>query len=56
MGSPKQLTRQQVERLKRVSSGVPASTELVKVKGNAPLVREVEIRENDVVLLNLVRQ
>ncbi|WP_320052717.1 glycoside hydrolase [uncultured Acetobacteroides sp.] len=56
MGRPQQLTKQQVEKLKRESSGLPVSTELVKVKGNAPFLHEVAIRENDVVLLNMVKQ
>ncbi|WP_421879080.1 GH39 family glycosyl hydrolase [Marinoscillum sp.] len=53
MGSPAQLTRQQVEILKRASTGRAIKSEPVKVNKNGKFQREIEMRENDVFLLTL---
>jgi len=56
MGKPKQLNRQQVEELKKHNNGSPIVTETIVVKENTTFSKELDIRENDVLLLNLVKQ
>jgi len=55
MGKPTQLTKSQVEEIKKINNGSPVSTEIVKVKANEPFTKELNLRENDVFLLNLVK-
>lgn len=56
MGRPNQLTKQQVEQIKKQNDGSPTSTETINVKANEPFVKELELRENDVFFLNLIKQ
>jgi len=53
MGSPSQLSRQQVQELKKQRSGAPVSTETITVKKNGKFKKELQLRENDVYLLKL---
>ncbi len=53
MGSPNQLTKQQVEQIKTINNGAPISKSIVEVKNDKLFVKELEIRENDVFLLAL---
>jgi xylan 1,4-beta-xylosidase len=55
LGRPNQLTKQQVEQIKKLNSGSPISGEIVKVKADGVFSRELPIRENDVFLLNLIK-
>jgi len=55
MGKPKQLNRQQVEELKNHNNGSPIVAETIEVKNGTPFLKELDIRENDVFLLNLVK-
>jgi xylan 1,4-beta-xylosidase len=55
MGKPAQLTRQQVDQIKQQNDGSPVSREIITVKEGTPLLKELEIRENDVFFLNLIR-
>jgi len=55
LGRPKQLTKQQVEQIKKINSGSPVSGEIVKVKADGVFVKELTIRENDVYFLNLIK-
>lgn len=55
MGRPAQLTRQQVEQIKKQNDGSPVFREVITVKGGTPFLKELELRENDVYFLNLVR-
>jgi len=56
MGRPKQLNKQQVEELKQHNNGAPVSTERIEVKTNTTFTKELDIRENDVYFLNLIKQ
>jgi len=56
MGKPKQLNKQQVTDLKSNNNGSPVITETIVVKENAAFTKELDIRENDVFLLNLVKR
>lgn len=53
MGSPKQLTRQQVATLKAQATGKPARQERVTVGSDGRLQTALPLRENDVYLLQL---
>jgi xylan 1,4-beta-xylosidase len=53
MGSPKQLTAKQVETIKKMNNGAPVSTEIIEIKANTPISKELDLRENDVYLVNL---
>lgn len=55
LGRPEQLTRQQVEQIKKQNDGSPFLKELITVKTGIPFTKEMEIRENDVFFLNLVK-
>ena len=55
MGKPAQLTRQQVEQIKKQNDGSPISKEIITVKDGIPFSKELEIRENDVFFLHLIR-
>jgi xylan 1,4-beta-xylosidase len=55
MGRPKQLNRQQVEKLKKQNDGSPVATQQIEIKPNSVFSREFDIRENDVVLINLIK-
>jgi xylan 1,4-beta-xylosidase len=55
MGKPAQLTRQQVKQIKKINDGSPVSKEIVKVKAGVAFTKEMDLRENDVYLLNLVK-
>jgi xylan 1,4-beta-xylosidase len=52
MGKPGQLTRQQVEEIKKINDGSPVSTEIVKVQAG-DFSKELNLRENDVYLVLL---
>jgi len=56
MGKPKQLNKQQVGELKRHNAGSPVATETIEVKPNIAFSKELDIRENDVFLLNMIKR
>jgi xylan 1,4-beta-xylosidase len=53
LGKPKQLTRQQVEQIKKQNDGSPFLKELITVKTGIPFQRELDIRENDVYFISV---
>ncbi|MFT3781294.1 MAG: hypothetical protein QM790_04700 [Nibricoccus sp.] len=53
LGSPGQLTRAQVEKLRQASSGVPALDTKVEVGADGSFSRRFDMRENDVWLVEL---
>lgn len=53
MGSPAQLTRQQVAELKAQATGAPSELRTVRVGGDGKFSVALPLRENDVVLLKL---
>jgi len=55
LGRPNQLTKLQVEQIKKINSGTPVFAEIVKVKADGVFTKELNIRENDVYFLNLVK-
>jgi xylan 1,4-beta-xylosidase len=55
LGRPKQLKKQQVEKLTQ-QNGAPVATRQIEIKPNARYSAEVDIRENDVILVNLIKR
>jgi xylan 1,4-beta-xylosidase len=55
LGRPSQLTKQQVEQIKKQNDGSPVEKQIIKIKSGSPLVKELDIRENDVYFLNLIK-
>lgn len=55
MGKPQQLTKAQVEQIKKQNDGSPISKEIINVKDGSSFTKEMDIRENDVLFLNMVR-
>jgi xylan 1,4-beta-xylosidase len=55
MGKPSQLNRIQVEQLKKENNGSPVSVETITIMQGVSFFRSIELRENDVVFLNLIR-
>jgi xylan 1,4-beta-xylosidase len=56
MNRPKQLTKQQVEQIRKLNDCTPVTAETVKVKAVGTFSKELDIRENDVLLLNMIKQ
>lgn len=55
MGKPSQLNREQVDQIKKQNNGSPVSREIITVKEGVPFAKELDMRENDVFFLNLVK-
>jgi xylan 1,4-beta-xylosidase len=56
MGAPPQLTREQEQKLRDVSTGRPDSLREVKVGADGRFEEILPLRENDVLLLALTRK
>ncbi len=56
MGRPNQLTKAQVEQIKKQNDGSPFIVEKIQIKKNQSLVKELELCENDVYFLKLIKQ
>jgi len=56
MGKPAQLNRQQVEELKKHNNGSPVQVETIEIKAGETFTKELDLRENDVFLLNLIKR
>ena len=50
IGKPTQLSRRQVEQIKKQNDGSPISKEIVTIKDGITFTKELDIRENHVVL------
>ncbi|HLZ87314.1 MAG TPA: hypothetical protein VKQ52_08740, partial [Puia sp.] len=55
MGRPSQLDRQEVDQLKKQNDGSPVSREIITIQNGMPFLKELEMRENDVYFLNLIK-
>ncbi|MDD4991270.1 MAG: glycoside hydrolase [Paludibacter sp.] len=56
MNKPNQLTKQQVEQIKKQNDGSPFATEVVKISASGTFSKALAIRENDVYFLKLIKQ
>ena len=55
MNKPKQLTKQQVDQIKKFNDCSPVSKETIRINSSGVLSKELEIRENDVFLFDLIK-
>ena len=55
MEKPTQLSKQQVEHIKRQNDGSPFLKDIVNIKAGTPFTYELDVRENDVFFINLVK-
>jgi xylan 1,4-beta-xylosidase len=55
LGRPDQLSKPEVEQIKKLNDGSPVSKEIVKVKSGVPFSKELDLRENDVFLLTMTK-
>ena len=55
MGKPSQLNRPEVEQIKQQNDGSPLLRELLTVKEGVPFSKTLDMRENDVYFLNLIK-
>ncbi len=55
LGRPEKLTQVQVDQIKRQNGGMPVFSGIIKIKAGEDFVKELEIRENDVYLLSLIK-
>ena len=56
INKPNQLSRQQVNDIKQQNNGAPVSIEMVTIDSKNMYIKEIKINENDVFLLNLIKQ
>jgi len=56
MNKPNQLTRQQVEQIKKQNDGSPFATEIVRIGVSGTFDKKLAIRENDVYFIKLIKQ
>ncbi|MFB3896158.1 MAG: glycoside hydrolase [bacterium] len=56
IGSPNQLTKQQVEQLKKNNNGLPITKTVVTIKQGSSFIQDLDLRENDVYLVTLTRK
>jgi len=55
IGKPSQLSKQQVEQIKRQNDGSPFSKEIVTIKDGHAFSKALDLRENDVFFLNMIK-
>jgi len=55
MNKPNQLSKQQVETIKKQNDGSPVLKESVTINSSGLFLKEFKIRENDVFMLNLIK-
>ena len=53
IGSPKNLSREQVRELDEKNNGKPVEISTIQVKSNQAFSKEIKMRENDVFLITL---
>ncbi|MGO4771462.1 glycoside hydrolase [Flavobacterium sp. W22_SRS_FK3] len=56
MGKPSQITKKQVNTLKEKNNGEVIATEKVTINTTGTYIKDFKINENDVILLNLIKQ
>jgi xylan 1,4-beta-xylosidase len=55
LGRPSQLTKLQVEEIKKQNDGSPILKEIIKIDNSIPFSKMLDIRENDIFFLNLIK-
>jgi len=56
MNKPHQLTKQQVAQIKKQNDGSPVSREKIQIKSDGRYSKELDLWENDVYFLNLLKK
>jgi len=49
------LTKLQVEQIKKINDGSLVTSEIVKIKSGSTFSKDLDIRENDVFLIKLIK-
>ena len=55
LGRPNQLAKQQVEQIKLINNGAPVSAEIIKIEADRLFSKELDLRENDVFFMDLIK-
>ncbi|MBN2274000.1 MAG: glycoside hydrolase [Bacteroidales bacterium] len=55
IGKPAQLSKVQIEQIRKQNDGSPLIKEIIRVKAGNPFFKELNLRENDVFFLNLIK-
>jgi xylan 1,4-beta-xylosidase len=55
MGRPSQLTKKQVEEIKKLNDANPIYCEKIEIKDDKLFTKDLDIRENDVFLLTFTK-
>lgn len=55
LGRPNQLNKLQVEQIKKMNNGDPVASEFIKIEEGKPFTKNLDIRENDVYFLKLIK-
>ncbi|NII81817.1 MULTISPECIES: GH39 family glycosyl hydrolase [unclassified Pedobacter] len=55
IGKPSQLSKQQVEQIKRQNDGSPFSKEIITIKNGHAFSKALDLRENDVFFFNMIK-
>ena len=55
LGRPAQLTRPQVEQIKKLNDGSPVEKEIITIQEGGVFSKELDMRENDVYFLKLIK-
>jgi xylan 1,4-beta-xylosidase len=55
LNRPGQLSKQQVVQIKKLNNGSPLSADIIKVEAGSVFSKELDILENDVFFLNLIK-
>jgi xylan 1,4-beta-xylosidase len=55
MGKPQQLTKQLVAQIKKQNDGSPIFKDIISIKNGVPFSKELDIFENDVYFLNIIK-
>ena len=56
MGRPNQLTKEQVQKIKKLNDGSPIHCEKINIKTGETFEKELEMRENDAFLITMTKQ
>ena len=56
MGRPSQLTKEQVQKIKKFNNGSPMYSENLSMKTGEPSLIELDLNENDVFLVTMSKQ
>jgi xylan 1,4-beta-xylosidase len=56
MNKPNQLTKQQVEEIKKANDGSPVAKEEIQIDAEGKFSKALDLRENDVYFVNMIKR